>query len=106
MVESMKHGSIIVDLASKTGGNCECTVHGGTTTVGGVTVVAFNNILDMIATDASRLFSKNVFAFLEFLMQRIGEGGIDASALAEDIISATLLTHNGAVKNDRVQTLT
>jgi NAD(P) transhydrogenase subunit alpha len=105
MVESMKRGSIIVDLASKTGGNCEYTVPGETAVVGGVTIIAFNSILDLIATDASRLFAKNVFAFLEFLLQKVGECGIDAAAPAEDIISKTLITHEGKVRNDRIQAL-
>ncbi|MDR1609662.1 MAG: NAD(P) transhydrogenase subunit alpha [Holosporales bacterium] len=105
MVESMKRGSIIIDLASKTGGNCECTVPGETVTVGGVTIIAFNNILDLIAADASRLFAKNIFSFLEFFTQRVDERGIDAAALAEDIISETLITHEGKVRNARLQGL-
>jgi NAD(P) transhydrogenase subunit alpha len=105
MMESMKRGSVIVDLASKTGGNCECTVHGETTVVGGVTIIAFNSILDLIAADASRLFAKNVFAFLEFLLPRVEKCGIDTAASAEDIIFGTLITHDGKVRNDRVQAL-
>jgi NAD(P) transhydrogenase subunit alpha len=105
MVESMKRGSIIIDLASKTGGNCECTVPGEMTTVGEVTIVAFNNILDLIAADASKLFAKNVFTFLEFIVQHICECGIDEAALTEDIVSETLLTHEGQIRSSRIQNL-
>ncbi|MDR1364965.1 MAG: NAD(P) transhydrogenase subunit alpha, partial [Holosporales bacterium] len=91
MVESMKRGSVIIDLASKSGGNCECAVRGETAMINGVMVIAFNNILNLIAADASRLFAKNVSTFLEFLLQRIGEGCSDVAAISEDIISETLI---------------
>jgi NAD(P) transhydrogenase subunit alpha len=85
-LDLMKNDSIIIDLASETGGNCEITKHGETVTYKGkVKVVSFVNILNGIHHDASKLFSKNVFAFIELLF----------SNPEDEIIKSTTLTKNG-----------
>jgi NAD(P) transhydrogenase subunit alpha len=66
-VESMKPGSVIVDLASDTGGNCELTSPGHETTHMGVTIVGFTNVPSLMPQDASRLYARNVVALLEHL---------------------------------------
>jgi NAD(P) transhydrogenase subunit alpha len=101
MVSTMKSGSIIIDLASKTGGNCELTRHGATVEVNGVKVVAFDNILNLIAYDASRLYAKNVSAFFELLAQELRNNENLADS-KDDIIQATLLTHDGKVMRNRM----
>ncbi|MDR1332836.1 MAG: NAD(P) transhydrogenase subunit alpha [Holosporales bacterium] len=103
MVKLMKHGSIIIDLASKTGGNCECTVQGQITDINGVKVMAFDNILNLIAADASRLFSKNVSAFLDLLLQEMKNCNSDIAAISNDIIKETLLTYDGVPVSSRLQ---
>ncbi|MDR0942607.1 MAG: NAD(P) transhydrogenase subunit alpha [Holosporales bacterium] len=101
MVALMKSGSIIIDLASKTGGNCENTEPGKTVEVNGVKIVAFDNILNLIAYDASRLFAKNIFSFFELLTQQM-EKQKNISNIDDEIIKATLLTCEGKIISGRI----
>jgi len=66
-VESMRPGSVIVDLAAETGGNCEVTSPGHEIAHTGVTVVGLTNVPSLMPADASRLYSRNVQALLEHL---------------------------------------
>jgi H+-translocating NAD(P) transhydrogenase subunit alpha len=66
-VESMRPGSVIVDLAAETGGNCELTSAGHEITHTGVTIVGFTNVPSLMPADASRLYARNVSALLEHL---------------------------------------
>jgi NAD(P) transhydrogenase subunit alpha len=66
-VDSMRPGSVIVDLAAETGGNCELTSPGHETAHAGVTIVGFTNVPSLMPADASRLYSRNVAALLEHL---------------------------------------
>ncbi|MDH4176154.1 MAG: Re/Si-specific NAD(P)(+) transhydrogenase subunit alpha [Thermoleophilia bacterium] len=66
-VERMSPGSVIVDLAAETGGNCELTVPGEETTAHDVTIVGLTNLPSLMASDASRLYARNVQAVLEHL---------------------------------------
>jgi NAD(P) transhydrogenase subunit alpha len=95
MVASMRPGSVIVDLAVERGGNCECAKPGEVTEVGGVTVVGYLNVPGRIAASASSLYAKNLFAFLEILVDK----GSKALAVKwdDEIIKATALTRDGAV---------
>jgi NAD(P) transhydrogenase subunit alpha len=65
MVESMKVGSIIVDLASEFGGNCELTKHGEIVNFKSKKIIGPKNLAATVAQDSSRLFSKNVINFLQ-----------------------------------------
>ncbi len=66
-VESMRPGSVIVDLAADTGGNCELTSPGQEIAHTGVTIVGFTNVPSLMPQDASRLYARNVVALLEHL---------------------------------------
>jgi proton-translocating NAD(P)+ transhydrogenase subunit alpha len=66
-VESMRPGSVIVDLAAETGGNCELTEPGREIAHTGVTIVGFTNVPSLMPADASRLYARNVSALLEHL---------------------------------------
>jgi NAD(P) transhydrogenase subunit alpha len=66
-VESMRPGSVIVDLAAETGGNCELTSPGHEIAHTGVTIVGFTNVPSLMPADASRLYARNVSALLEHL---------------------------------------
>lgn len=65
-VEAMQPGSVIVDLAAATGGNCELTRNGETYRHGGVAIVGNSNLPAEMPADASRLFSNNVYNFLRY----------------------------------------
>lgn len=102
MVESMKNGSIVIDLAAKSGGNCELTVSGRVIEKNGIKIVGFDNILNLISFDASRLFAKNTFAFFELLIDKLEEES-DISKIEDEIIKSTLLTYNGDVVNEKLK---
>ena len=95
MVASMRRGSVIVDLAVERGGNCELAIPGEVTDVSGVKIVGHLNVPGRIAASASSLYAKNLFAFLELLVDK------KAKALAvkwdDEIVQATALTRDGAV---------
>ena len=66
-VRGMKTGSVIVDLAAETGGNCECTKPGETVVVAGVQVIGPLNLPSLAAFHASQMLSKNILTFLQHL---------------------------------------
>jgi NAD(P) transhydrogenase subunit alpha len=66
-VAGMREGSVIVDLAAETGGNCELTAPGEEVVREGVTIVGLTNLASLMAADASRLYSRNVAALLQHL---------------------------------------
>ena len=72
MVDSMKPGSVIVDLAVETGGNCEYSERGRVVERNGVRIIGRDNMPARLARDASSLFAKNI---LNFLTPHAGEGG-------------------------------
>jgi NAD(P) transhydrogenase subunit alpha len=95
MVATMRPGSVIVDLAVERGGNCELAKPGAVVDAGGVKIVGHLNVPGRIAASASSLYAKNLFAFLEILVDK------SAKALAikwdDEIVKATALTRDGAV---------
>ena len=96
MVKSMRPGSVIVDLAVERGGNVEGAKAGEVvTTANGVKIVGHLNVPGRIAASASLLYAKNLFAFLETMIDK------DKQALSldrdDELVKATLLTHDGVV---------
>jgi len=69
MVDGMKPGSVIVDLAAETGGNCELTRPGDTIAHGGVTIAGPLNLASSGALHASEMFARNVFNFVSLLLK-------------------------------------
>jgi H+-translocating NAD(P) transhydrogenase subunit alpha len=96
MVRSMPAGSVVVDLAAPAGGNCEATVPRETVLVDGVTIVGSTSLLSDMASDASRMYSKNVTEFLGL----IAPGGTMALDLEDPIQRETLVTHQGRVHHE------
>jgi NAD(P) transhydrogenase subunit alpha len=84
MVERMKAGSVIVDVAAETGGNCELTRPGETVEHRGVTVIGPLNLPSTMALHASQMFARNVVTLLE-LVRKDGKLVLD---LADDIVKA------------------
>ena len=93
-VAAMAPGSVIVDLAAETGGNCELTITGETiVSPNGVTIVGTVNLPSTVATDASQLYSKNVQTLLEYFIK-------DAAIvldMSDEIIAGTTLVHDGTI---------
>jgi H+-translocating NAD(P) transhydrogenase subunit alpha len=102
MVESMKPGSVIVDLAVERGGNCELAQAGETvTTDNGVKIVGHPNMPGRLAASSSALYARNLYAFVETLVDK------EAKALAikwdDELVKATNLTRDGAVVHTAFQ---
>jgi NAD(P) transhydrogenase subunit alpha len=96
MVESMKAGSVIVDLAADAGGNCEATVPGQSIrTANGVTVLGFNNWPSRIAVAASSLYAKNLLTFLTTFWDK--DAKTPKLPETDDIIKGVMLTRGGAI---------
>jgi len=101
-VESMKPGSVIIDLAASTGGNCELTKNDETIVHKGVTIIGQSNYPAMKPMDASRMFGKNVLNFMKLI---IGEEGAMNLNFEDDIVKGTCITHAGEVYNERVKSV-
>lgn len=99
MVEGMREGSVIVDLAAEGGGNCELTQAGQSILHNGVHVYGPLNVPGMVCNHASELYAKNLFNFLELLIKD-GELSID---LEDEIINESLITHAGEIHNEKVR---
>ena len=100
MVKSMRPGSVIVDLASESGGNCELTKSGETVVVHGVQILGPTNLATTIPVHASQMYSKNIVTLVsEFL----GEDGAVDLDFENDVIGPSTVTHAGEVRNERVR---
>ena len=94
MVESMKPGSVIVDLAAERGGNCEMTKPGEIyTTDGGVKIIGTLNLAGKVPATASALYAKNLFAFVETFFDK--ESKEFRIPWDDELVKATLLTKDG-----------
>lgn len=94
MVEQMHPGSVIVDVAAPTGGNCELTRPGQTIDHHGVTIVGATDLAGRVAVDASQMYAHNVNAFLARMMDDEGNLVLDFD---DEIISDSCITHDGRV---------
>lgn len=99
MVEGMKEGSVILDLAAEGGGNCELTQVDKTIIHNGVKIAGPVNVPSTVSTHASELYAKNLQNFLELIIQD-GELVID---LDDEIIRDSMLTHKGEITNEALQ---
>lgn len=101
-VEAMKAGSVIVDLASSTGGNCELSVDCQTISHHGISIIGQSAYPSTLPKDSSKMFGKNVLNFLNLLISPDGSLNLNFS---DDLISGTCVTHQGELYNPRVKSL-
>ena len=95
MLASMKPGSVVVDLAVERGGNVEGSVAGEVVTVGDVKIVGHRNVSGRIAASASQLYAKNLYAFVETLIDKATKNL--AINWDDELVKATVITRDGAV---------
>jgi len=93
VVEKMRMGSVIVDLAAEMGGNCPLTEKDAVVVRHGVTIVGDSNIPARMAADASQLFSRNMLHFVQLLMDD-GDASLKLD-VEDEVIAATLLCRDG-----------
>lgn len=101
-VEKMNPGSVIIDLAASTGGNCELTKNDETIIHNGVKIIGQSNYPSQMPVDASRMFGKNVMNFLKLIVG--AEGNLNLN-FSDDIVKGTCITHQGEVYNERVKSV-
>jgi NAD(P) transhydrogenase subunit alpha len=93
MVKDMKQGSVIVDLAAASGGNCPLTESDKVCVKHGVTLIGYSNMPSRVAIDASQLYARNLYNFISALM--ISKEGFNVK-WEDELITGTLLTKDGA----------
>ncbi|HEY7786843.1 MAG TPA: Re/Si-specific NAD(P)(+) transhydrogenase subunit alpha [Pyrinomonadaceae bacterium] len=98
-VNGMKRGSVVIDLAASTGGNCAVSQPDETVERNGVTILAPTNLAATVPVHASQMYSRNVTAFLALLIKD-GELNID---LNDDVVGPSCVTHQGKIVNQRVE---
>jgi H+-translocating NAD(P) transhydrogenase subunit alpha len=101
-VDRMKPGSVIIDLAASSGGNCELTRNNETVVHNGVSIIGQSNYPARMPLDASRMFGKNVMNFLALIISK--EGGLNLN-FDDDIVKGTCITHGGELFNERVKSV-
>jgi proton-translocating NAD(P)+ transhydrogenase subunit alpha len=95
-VVAMKPGSVIVDLAAETGGNCALTKPGEVSVAHDVTIVGITNLPSTMPYHASQLYSRNVYALLQLLIK---DGALNLD-LGDEIVKGTTLTKDGEILHE------
>ena len=102
MVKTMKYGSVIVDLAAESGGNCELSEAGETVLAHGVQILVPSNLPTTIPVHSSQMYSKNIVTLIsEFL----GEDGQLQLDFENDVVGPSTVTHGGEIQNERVKSV-
>jgi NAD(P) transhydrogenase subunit alpha len=101
MVKAMRPGSVLVDLASETGGNIELTQAGKDVEVGGVTIIGTRNVPSTMPLHASQLYARNV---ANLLLHLVKDGAINLD-FADEITKGSCVTHGGEIVNERAKQL-
>lgn len=96
-VRNMRPGSIIVDLAGDSGGNCELTEAGQTIDADGVTIIAPRDLTSDMAAHASQLYAKNLENFIDLITDE-GDLSLDFS---DEVVAGACITHEGKARNER-----
>jgi NAD(P) transhydrogenase subunit alpha len=102
MLENMKQGSVIIDLASASGGNTDHTRNNETIIYKGVKIVGNSNLAATMSSDASKLYGKNVLNFLQLIIDK--EGGLNLN-FEDDLVKGTCVAHAGEITNDRIKAI-
>lgn len=99
-VNAMKPGSVIIDLAASTGGNCELTENGKSIIVNGVKIVGKSDYPSDMPTDASKMFGSNIVNLLKIMINKEGKLNMN---MDDDIIRGTTAVHNGEYVSLRIK---
>ncbi len=111
MIEAMKNGSVIIDMAAATGGNTELTQNNVTVTHNGVSIVGNSFLSSTMPSDASKLYGKNILNFLQLIIDKearpddtVGRGKLNLN-FDDDLVKGTCVVHAGEITNERVKAL-
>lgn len=101
MVKHMRAGSVVLDMATEFGGNCEISERGKTVKKYDVTIIGESNLPSLVPTHSSEMYSKNILS----LIQHISKDGKINLNLDDEIVKGCLITRNGEVINQKVKDL-
>lgn len=101
MVKAMRPGSVVLDMAVETGGNCEISENGKTVKKYGVTIIGEPNLPSLVATNSSEVYSKNLMALLDYIVK---ENKLELD-LDDEIVKGSLITYNKEVIQERTKSL-
>lgn len=99
MVEAMKPGSVIVDMAAGQGGNCELSKPDERVVEHGVTIIGETNLPSLLANDASRMFGRNLVAFLRPMLK---EGAFEPD-WEDEVVAGAVVMRDGEIANDQIR---
>lgn len=102
MINAMKNGSVVIDLAAATGGNTELTKNDATIVHNGVSIVGNSKLAASMPSDASKLYGKNIINFLQLIINK--EGGLNLN-FEDDLVKGTCIVHGGNIVHEKVQAL-
>lgn len=102
MIQTMRQGSVIIDLAAATGGNTEMTKNNESIVTNGVTIVGNSALASSMPSDASKLYGKNVLNFLQLIIDKEGNLNLNWD---DDLVKGCCICHGGEIVHDRVKSL-
>jgi len=97
-VKGMREGSVIIDMAAATGGNCELTEAGAVISKHGVQIVGHTNYPAMVPADASSFFARNLVNLMELLVTRDDEKLVRPDYMEDEVTEAALIVYQGEVR--------
>jgi|CXWL01.1.fsa_nt_gi NAD(P) transhydrogenase subunit alpha len=100
MIEAMRAGSVIIDIAAATGGNTPLTKNNETVVFNGVSIVGDSNLPATMPADASKMYGKNVLNFLQLIISK--EGTINLN-WEDDLVKGCCMTHSGEITHERLK---
>jgi H+-translocating NAD(P) transhydrogenase subunit alpha len=102
MLNTMKNGSVIIDLAAATGGNTSMTKNEETIKFNGVSIVGDSDLAASMPYDASKMYGKNIINFLQLIIDKEGKLNLNFD---DDLVKGTCIVHEGKIVNARVADL-
>ena len=102
MLDTMKNGSVIIDLSAETGGNTSATKNEETVKYNGVSIVGNSRLAATMPSDASKMYGKNIINFLQLIIDK--EGNINLN-FDDDLVKGTCIVHDGIIVNEKVADL-
>lgn len=102
MLESMRKGSVIIDIAAATGGNTAITKDNETVLFNGVSIVGISNLPSAMPADASKLYGKNLLNFLSLILDKDGNIVLNFD---DDLVKGTCICHDGQIVNEHYKSM-
>jgi H+-translocating NAD(P) transhydrogenase subunit alpha len=100
MLQSMRKGSVVIDIAAATGGNTPFTKNNETVQYKGVSIVGNGNLAATMPSDASKLYGKNLLNFLQLIIDKEGKINLNWD---DDLVKGCCITFNGQVTHERIK---